>query len=273
MRAVQVRNGVCVVENDVPTPDIRDGEVLIEVHATACNRADLMQKAGKYPPPPGSSDILGLECSGIIVQSKSSHWKVGQRVMALLGGGGYAEYVAVPETNIMAIPNDMDFVQAAAIPEVFLTAFQLLRYIGNMQPGEVVLVHAAASGVGTAAIQIIKHLGGESIGTAGSAQKIEFVKKLGCAAAFNYKDSNLKEEIEQFTKKLQKQGVNLIIDPVGGSHFEIGLDVAASEARIVLYASMGGPAKLDIGKVSCVVSDFSLFCLLSACCSLIRRSR
>ena len=159
MRAVQIQapgpeSRLAIVDVDTPVP--KKGEVLVKVHATALNRADLMQRAGKYPPPPGASDILGLEMAGVITDlgEGSTRWQVGDRVLGLLSGGGYAEYVAVPEGHLMFMPTQLSFVEAAAIPEAFLTAYQALYWLGELKADASVLIHAGASGVGTAAIQL-----------------------------------------------------------------------------------------------------------------------
>ncbi|XP_040283372.1 quinone oxidoreductase PIG3 [Bufo bufo] len=224
---------------EVPRPVPKEGEVLVEVHASALNRADLLQRRGKYPPPPGASQILGLEAAGTVAAlgpGVDGHWKIGDRVMALLAGGGNAQYIAVPTYQLIPIPQGMSYTDAAAIPEAWLTAFQLLHLVGKVQKGETVLIHAGASGVGTAAIQLCRLAGAVPIVTAGSADKIEIAKKLGAAAGFNYK-------VEDFGKKFLEAtnnvGADIILDCVGATHWEKNLECLNTDGRWVVYGLMG----------------------------------
>ncbi|KAG2468713.1 QORX oxidoreductase, partial [Polypterus senegalus] len=184
---------------EVARPEPSKGEVLIKVHASALNRADLLQRRGFYLPPPGASEILGLEAAGVLV-SEGADWSVGDRVMALLSGGGNAEYATVPEDQLMAIPNQMTFIQAAAIPEAWLTAYQLLHFVAEVKKGETVLIHAGGSGVGTAAIQLCRLAGAVPVVTAGSADKLKKSMELGAAAGFNYKEEDFSSCTLTFTK-------------------------------------------------------------------------
>ncbi|KAL2098855.1 hypothetical protein ACEWY4_005335 [Coilia grayii] len=186
----------------VSTPQPKAGEILIKVHATALNRADLLQRKGLYPAPPGESDILGLEAAGTVAAlgvGVSGQWVLGQQVMALLSGGGYAEFVSVPEELVMLIPPHLTITQAAAIPEAWLTAFQLIHLIAKVQPGETVLVHAGASGVGTAAIQLLRLTQATPVATAGTTEKLQMTKSVGAAAAFNYENEDFAEMVLEFT--------------------------------------------------------------------------
>lgn len=224
----------------VPRPQLKAGEVLIKVHAAALNRADLLQRRGLYPPPPGESDIIGLEVAGTVHTlgpGVTSPWKQDDRVMALLSGGGYAEYVAVPEQLLMPVPSNLTLCQAAAIPEAWLTAFQLLVFIGQVKEGEVVLVHAGASGVGTAAIQLVRLFGAVPIVTAGSAEKLKLAKELGAETGFNYKKDDFVQGVHDFT---QGKGANVILDCIGGSNWEKNVSSLAVDGRWVLYGTMGG---------------------------------
>ncbi|XP_046903692.1 quinone oxidoreductase PIG3 isoform X2 [Hypomesus transpacificus] len=224
----------------VTKPQSRAGEVLIKIHATALNRADLLQRRGLYPAPPGESEILGLEVAGTVASTGAGvkgSWRTGDRVMALLSGGGYAEYVSVPEELLMSVPSHLSLYQAAAIPEAWLTAFQLLHLVARVKEGEVVLVHAGASGVGTAAIQLVRLAGAVPVVTAGSPEKLQIAKELGAAAGFNYRKENFAEKVCDFTKG---RGADIILDCVGGSCWERNVDCLALDGRWVLFGAMGG---------------------------------
>ncbi|TNN78233.1 Quinone oxidoreductase PIG3 [Liparis tanakae] len=218
----------------VPRPQPKGREVLIKVHATALNRADLLQRRGLYPSPPGESDIIGLEVAGTVDTlgpGVEGGWRPDDRVMALLSGGGYAEYVSVPEELLMPIPPNLTLCQAAAIPEAWLTAFQLLVFIAQVKEGEVVLAHAGASGVGTAAVQLARLFGAVPVVTAGSPEKLKMAESLGAAAGFNYKE-------ESFAKG----GADVILDCIGGCNWEQNVSSLATDGRWVLYGTMGGRA-------------------------------
>ena len=230
MRAVVASAGRCVLQS-VPPPVAAPGEVLITVAATALNRADTLQRKGLYPPPPNTTDVLGLECAG----------RVGdRRVMALLPGGGYAEQVAVPESLLMDVPPNLSLRQAAAIPETWLTAFQLLFLVANAKAGDTVLIHACGSGVGTAATQLAVRHGLKVIGTAGAEEKLARCRELGASAAFNYKaEGGFKQPVLDAT---DGRGVDVVLDCVGGSHAASNAGVLAMDARWVVYGLMGGAA-------------------------------
>jgi tumor protein p53-inducible protein 3 len=228
---------------EVNTPIPGETEIRIKVQATAVNRADIAQRQGNYPPPKGASPILGLELAGIVdkVGPKVSKWKKGDRVFGLLEGGGYAEYALLSENMAMAIPEDFSFTQAAAIPEVFLTAFQALFWIGKLEAGEMVLIHAGASGVGTAAIQLAKAKGATVVVTAGSDEKCEACKELGADFAINYKTTNF---VEAVAAQYGDSKINLILDFIGAPYWEGNLKALALDGRLVIISTMGG-AKLD----------------------------
>lgn len=231
-----------LVLRTVPKPQPKDGEVLIKVHATALNRADLLQRRGLYPPPPGESDIIGLEVAGTVDTlgpGVSRGWRPADRVMALLCGGGYAEYVAVPEELLMPVPPNLTLCQAAAIPEAWLTAFQLLVFIAQVKEGEVVLAHAGASGVGTAAVQLVRLFGAVPVVTAGSPEKLKMAESLGAAAGFNYKEGSFAQGVHHFTGG---KGANVILDCIGGCNWEQNVCSLATDGRWVLYGTMGGRA-------------------------------
>lgn len=239
MRAVCVESGKLDVKH-IPRPEAKDGQLLIRVTATALNRADLLQKRGVYPPPPGESEILGLEASGVIADigpGVKGRWILGSEVMALLGGGGYAEYVAVPEELVMPVPSSLTLHQAAALPEAWLTAYQLLHFIAKVKPNETVLIHAGASGIGTAAIQLVRLSRAIPIVTAGSPEKLKFAEQMGAATGINYKEEDFSEKIMQFT---EGKGADIILDCVGGSFWEKNICSLAIDGRWVLYGMLGG---------------------------------
>ena len=216
------------------------GEVLVQVGATAVNRADLLQARGGYPPPAGASEILGLEMAGTIVAvgEDVSGWRVGQRVCALLPGGGYAEWVTVPAGMLMPLPDGWSWAAGAAVPEVWFTAFVNLFQEGNLQPGERVLIHAGASGVGTAAIQLARVSGAEALVTAGAAHKLHVCRELGATVAINYKEEDFQEVVMAATNN---EGVDLILDPVGGPYLARNLALLRRFGRLVSIGLLGGP--------------------------------
>ncbi len=223
-------------ETDMPI--INEEQILIEVHYAALNRADILQRQGKYPPPAGESTILGLEASGIIKETgKNVHgFKVGDPVMALLGGGGQAQYVAVHQNLVMAVPPNTSLEQAAAIPEVFLTAYQALFIEGKTKPNDKVLIHAGASGVGTAAIQLAKSIQCTVI-TTSSTEKMATCKKLGADLTIDYRNQDFAEEIETFTAS---DGVNIILDFIGAPYFKQNLECIALDGTLMIISVMGG---------------------------------
>lgn len=224
----------------VPVPKLREKEVLLKVYATAINRADTLQRKGLYPPPPGESDILGLEAVGIVEKLGPGcvkTWQTGDRVMALLPGGGNAEFVASREELLMPVPDNLEFNRAAAIPEVWLTAFQLLFLVGRVKKNDTVLIHAGGSGVGTAAVQLCRQFGARAIVVAGSQEKIDLAKSLGAEEGFNYKESMFEPKVLKHT---DGKGVDLILDCVGGSFFNQNINSIATEGTWVVYGLMGG---------------------------------
>ena len=228
-------------------PVLGPDEVLVDIHATALNRADLMQRAGNYPPPPGAPEILGLEMAGQIaaIGANVSQWEIGERVCALLPGGGYAEQVVVPEGMLMPIPNGWTYTQAAAMPEVFLTAFVNMYMEANLQPGEIVLMHGGASGVGTAAIQLAQATGNPIIVTASSAEKCDACLKLGASLAINYKEKDFVEEVRTFTNGA---GVDVIMDMVGANYLERNLSLLKLKGRLVFISMLsGGQTQINLG--------------------------
>jgi tumor protein p53-inducible protein 3 len=231
---------------EVPAPVPGPAEVSIEVRATALNRADLLQRRGLYPAPPGASEILGLECSGVVVAlgPGASRFQLGARVMALLGGGGYAERVVVHQGVAMPVPERLSFEEAAAVPEAFLTASEALLVEAELQPGQTLLVTAAAGGVGGAAVQIGKLRGAFVIGCA-SAEKLAAVSALGAELAF---DRDRPDFVDAVRAATQGRGVDAIVDFIGASALDRHQRCLAPRGRLVLVGLLGGAAApLDLG--------------------------
>ena len=217
-------------------------QLLVKVEATALNRADILQRQGKYPPPKGASEILGLEISGVVseVGPKATNHKVGDKVFGLVPGGGYAEYCVIHELMANKIPENLSFEQAAAIPEVFLTAYQALISIAQLKKGEIILIHAGASGVGTAGIQIAKQIGATIFVTA-SKKKHQICFDLGAEKAIDYKNENFSEKISNFTNS---NGVDVIIDFISAPYFKDNIKSLSTDGRLIILASLGG-GKVD----------------------------
>ncbi len=224
---------------DIETPTPGKGQVLVRVAATALNRADLLQRQGHYPPPPGATDVLGLEAAGVIAAmgpNCTDAWQLGDRVMALLPGGGYASHVVVPENLLMPVPERLSLEEAAAIPEVFLTAYQALYWLGDLSAEGTVLLHAGGSGVSTAGIQLATHEGNRVFVTA-SAGKHDACLALGATAAIDYKSEAFDDAINRLT---DGAGVDLIVDYIGAPYFKPNVASLAMDGRLVLLAMMGG---------------------------------
>lgn len=234
---------------EVADPVASDEEVLLRVHATALNRADIMQRMGGYPAQHGASEILGLELAGEVV--KVGAWvrslAVGDRVYGLSGGGGYAELATLHESLAMPIPESLSYHEAASIPEVFFTANTAVRTLGETQPGERLLVHAGGSGVGIAAIQIGRLIGAEVWTTAGSAEKCERAAELGAEVAINYREESFAEVVQERTNG---GGVDVILDVIGRDYWEANLRSLATAGRLVLVGLMGGAvAETNLGQL------------------------
>jgi putative PIG3 family NAD(P)H quinone oxidoreductase len=231
---------------EVPDPVPGPGEVLLRVHSAGINRADLLQRRGLYPPPPGASPILGLEAAGEVeaVGPGVTTWGPGDRVCALLAGGGYAEKVAVPAVQVMPIPTGMDLVSAGAVPEVFITAHDNLFTRGRLRGGETVLIHGGAGGVGTAAIQLAHRAAARVLVTAGSMERLLRCRELGADAGINHR----KEDFVTRTREITAgRGADVILDVMGAAYLEPNLRALASDGRLVIIGMQGGiRAEIDL---------------------------
>jgi NADPH2:quinone reductase len=227
-----------------PVPQPGPGEVLIEVAASGINRPDVLQRQGLYPPPKGASDLLGLEVAGLVVKrgQGASRFKDGDRVCALVNGGGYAEYAVAPEDTTLPVPEGLNMVEAAALPEAVFTVWHNVFERAALKPGEWLLVHGGASGIGTTAIQLGAALGAHVIATVGNAEKAEAALALGAARAVNYREEDFVEAVRVATGG---EGANVILDMVGGDYIERNLRAAALDGRIVQIAFLKG-SKVEI---------------------------
>jgi len=233
---------------EIPDPEIGPGEVLLDVAAAGLNRADLLQRQGFYPPPPGASEVIGMECSGTIaaVGEAVTGWSVGDEACALLAGGGYAERVAVPAGQLMPVPDGVDLVTAAAIPEVAATVWSNVFMVAGLQPQETLLVHGGAGGIGSFAIQLAHRLGARVITTAGSADKLAACAALGADVTVNYRDQDFVEVVREATDG----GVDVILDNMGAKYLDRNIDALGIEGRLVIIGMQGGSkAELDINKL------------------------
>ncbi|GAB2776456.1 NAD(P)H-quinone oxidoreductase [Nocardioides salsibiostraticola] len=233
---------------DLPDPQAGPGEVVIRVAATAVNRADLLQRKGFYPPPAGVTETIGLECSGTIaaVGPGVEGHQVGDEVCALLAGGGYAEQVVVPAGQLMPVPEGVDLVTAAALPEVACTVWSNVFMVAGLRPEESFLVHGGAGGIGTFAIQIAKQLGARVFTTSGTAEKLDVCRALGAEVAINYRDEDFVEVVRDQTDG----GIDVILDNMGAKYLSRNLDALATEGRLVIIGMQGGTkAELDIAQL------------------------
>jgi putative PIG3 family NAD(P)H quinone oxidoreductase len=229
---------------DLPDPEAGPGEVVIDVVASAVNRADTLQRKGFYPPPKGASDVLGLECSGRIsaVGEDVDDWKVGDEVCALLASGGYAEKVAVPAGQVLPVPPGVGLVEAAALPEVACTVWSNVFMVAHLQPDETLLVHGGAGGIGNFAIQLAKALGARVFTTAGSAEKVELCESLGADRAINYREEDFVEVMKE------AGGADVILDNMGAKYLERNVQALATQGRLVVIGMQGGTkGELDLG--------------------------
>lgn len=238
MKAIRIRDDNSLEWTDAQRPEPDPGEVLIEVAATSCNRADLLQRRGLYHPPEGTSEIMGLDAAGVVAEvgDDVDRFSPGDEVCALLAGGGYAQYTTAPADLVMPVPEPLDVTEAAAIPEVFFTAFLNIFLEADHRPGETVLIHAAASGVGTAAIQLCKARDSTVYGTA-SGSKLEALQKLGIDGTIDRKTEDFSARIDDLT---DHDGVDIILDPVGADYFPRNLHLLRTGGRLVVIGLLGG---------------------------------
>ncbi|WP_441000352.1 NAD(P)H-quinone oxidoreductase [Fodinibius sp. SL11] len=252
MRAIHIQNpgkNSSLFIDEAPTPEPKANEILIKIEATALNRADLLQRTGNYPPPEGASEILGLEMAGVVEETgtKITKWETGDCVFGLLAGGGYAEYCTIHEDMAMGIPENLSFKEAAAIPETFLTAFQALDWLAELEEEETVLIHAAGSGVGTSAIQLAHYLyGAQIIATAGKQHKLDTAKELGADFAYNYKEQNYAQKIIGTTGP---DSVDVVLDFIGRPYWHKNMEVLAIDGRVVYLSFLGGHKVEEISLV------------------------
>ena len=234
---------------EVPDPVPASGEVLIEVAASAVNRADLMQRMGQYPPPPGAPEYPGMECSGTIgaVGAGVDDWRVGDPVAALLAGGGYAEKVAAPAGQLLPIPDGVSLVDAAALPEVTCTVWSNVFMAAGLRPGEMLLVHGGGSGIGTMAIQLARTVGARVAVTAGSQEKLRACAELGAEVLVNYREDDFVQAVREATGG---RGADVVLDIMGAKYLGRNVDVLAPNGRLVVIGLQGGTrAELDLGKL------------------------
>jgi putative PIG3 family NAD(P)H quinone oxidoreductase len=246
MRAIVAEAADQLTWQEVPDLAPEHGEVLIKVSAAGINRADLLQAAGNYPPPPGASEILGLEVSGTIVKVGDgvAQWSVGQHVCALLAGGGYAEFVAVPAGQVMPVPDGVPLHHAAGLPEVACTVWSNVIMTAGLSAGQLLLIHGGASGIGTHGIQVARALGARVAVTAGAPQKLDLCTELGAEIAINYRD-------EDFVERVRSEGgADVILDIIGAKYLDRNVDALAAGGRLVIIGMQGGvKAELNIGKL------------------------
>jgi len=231
---------------EVETPRPRAGELLVRVAAAGVNRADLMQRQGRYPPPPGESDVPGLEVSGTVeaLGEGVEGWSVGDEVCALLAGGGYAEYVRVPAGQVLAVPDGVSLVDAAALPEVVCTVWSNVFLTANLQPGETLLVHGGSSGIGTMAIQLAREVGAHVAVTAGSQEKLEACRGLGAEVLVNYREDDF---VERLLEATDGHGADVVLDNMGAKYLSRNVSALATNGRLVIIGMQGGTkGELDI---------------------------
>jgi putative PIG3 family NAD(P)H quinone oxidoreductase len=233
--------------SELPDPEPGPGEVLLDVAATAVNRADLLQRRGFYPPPPGASDVIGLECSGRVAALGDGvdAWSVGDEVCALLAGGGYAERVVVPAGQLMPVPDGVDLVTAAALPEVACTVWSNVFMVAGLRHGEVLLVHGGAGGIGTFAIQLASRLGARVFTTAGTQEKRDTCVELGAERAIDYREEDFVEVVRS-----EAGGADVVLDNMGAKYLPRNVEVLADQGRLVIIGMQGGvKGELDIAKL------------------------
>jgi putative PIG3 family NAD(P)H quinone oxidoreductase len=249
MRAIVVESPDHLSWQEVPDVHAAPGEVLIKVRAAGVNRADLLQAAGHYPPPPGASDIPGMEVSGVVAEVGDGVTKcaVGQEVCALLAGGGYAEYVAAPAPQVMPTPDGVELPAAAALPEAACTVWSNVAMIAHLANGQTLLIHGGASGIGTHAVQVGRALGARIAVTAGSAAKLELAHKLGAEILINYHDQDFAARLRDAT---DGHGADVILDIIGAAYLDRNIDALSADGQLIVIGLQGGTkGELDLGKL------------------------
>jgi putative PIG3 family NAD(P)H quinone oxidoreductase len=249
MYAIIAESADQLLWQQVPDVAAGRGEVLIKVSAAGINRADLLQAAGLYPPPPGASELLGMEVSGVIaaVGDDVADWSPGQEVCALLAGGGYAEHVAVPAGQILPIPDGVDLQDSAGIPEVACTVWSNLAMTAHLGQGQLILIQGGASGVGSHAIQVARALGARVAVTAGSPARLDFCRELGAEITINYHDEDFVARVREAT---DGAGADVILDIMGASYLDRNIDALASDGQLIIIGMQGGlTGELNIGKL------------------------
>lgn len=249
VHAIVAESADRLVWQQVPDVTAGAGEVVIKVAAAGVNRADVLQAAGKYPPPPGASEIIGMEVSGTItdIGDGVTEWSAGQEVCALLAGGGYAEYVAVPAGQVLPMPPGVSLIDAAALPEVACTVWSNLVMTAHLGPGQLVLIHGGASGIGSHAIQVCTALGARVAVTAGSSEKLQLCRDLGAQITINYRDEDFVARLKQET---DGSGADVILDIMGAAYLDRNVDALAVDGQLVIIGMQGGiKAELNLGKL------------------------
>jgi putative PIG3 family NAD(P)H quinone oxidoreductase len=249
MHAIVAESADQLVWQEVPDVQPGRGEVLIKVSAAGVNRADVLQAAGYYPPPPGASEILGMEVAGVVaaVGPDVTEWSVGQQVCALLAGGGYAEHVAVPTGQVMPIPGGVDLADAAGLPEVACTVWSNLVLTAHLSAGQLVLIHGGASGVGSHAVQVARALGARVAITAGSPAKLQLCRDLGAEITIGYRDEDFVTRLREAT---DGAGADVILDIMGAAYLDRNIDALASDGQLIVIGLQGGlEGELNLGKL------------------------
>ncbi|MCV7123395.1 NAD(P)H-quinone oxidoreductase [Mycobacterium lacus] len=249
MRAIVAESAEQLVWQEVPDVTAGPGEVLIKVAAAGVNRADVLQAAGRYPPPPGASEIIGMEVAGVVsaVGADVTKWFVGQQVCALLAGGGYAECVAVPAGQLMPIPTGVELTDAAGLPEVACTVWSNLVLTAHLSAGQLVLLHGGASGIGSHAIQVARALGARVAVTAGSPEKLQLCRDLGAQIAIDYRNEDFVARVKEATGGA---GADVILDIMGAVYLDRNIDALATDGQLVIIGMQGGvKAELNLGKL------------------------
>jgi NADPH2:quinone reductase len=249
MYAIVAESADQLLWQQVPDVAAGRGEVLIKVSAAGVNRADLLQAAGLYPPPPGASEVLGMEVSGVIaaVGDDVADWSPGQEVCALLAGGGYAEHVAVPAGQVLTIPGGVELVDAAGLPEVACTVWSNLVMTAHLGRGQLILIHGGASGVGSHAIQVARELGARVAVTAGSPAKLDFCRELGAEITIDYHEDDFVARVREAS---DGAGADVILDIMGAAYLDRNIDALASDGQLVIIGMQGGlKGELNIGKL------------------------